>query len=111
MQNPTAPSLAVEEWPQIFLRLSDVEGHEQLARRVWLVRRLAVIQVGRQGGEPLGREAVADVLDVADQSPPLLDHEDAWPLAVLGSRKVSGCRASVGGKLHHLACHARSPFG
>ena len=55
----------------------------QLAGLVGLGGGLAVVQVGRQRDEALGGEAVAHVLDVGHQPPPLLDHDHAGagPLA------------------------------
>src|SRR5437867_6515143 len=91
--------------PQVLLGLADVERHEELAGPVGLVGRLAVIHVGRQRGESLGGEAVADVLDVLHQPPPLLDHEHARALARRGSRQVARGLAAVRGKLRHLASH------
>src|SRR2546430_4496850 len=73
---------------QVFLGLGDVERHEELARRVGLARRLAVVHVGRERREPLGREPVADGLDVADETPPLLDDQDA------GDRKSTRLNSS-----------------
>src|SRR5207247_6510166 len=73
---------------QVFLGLGDVERYEELARRVGLARSLAMVHVGRERREPLGREPVADGLDVADETPPLLDDQDAGPLAGRGRGEV-----------------------
>ena len=57
----------------------DLHRHHRLGRLVGLGHRHAVVEVRRQCDEPGGGEAVADVADVVDQSPPLLDHDDPGP--------------------------------
>src|SRR3989449_3160773 len=84
-------------------------SHEELARRVGLARRLAVVHVGRERREPLGREPVADGLDLADETPPLLDDQDAGPRAGRGRGEVRGRLGAVRRELHHLARHAQEP--
>ena len=42
---------------------------------------VAVVEVGREGHEALGGEAVADLLDVGHEAPPLLDHDQAGTAA------------------------------
>ena len=44
-----------------------------------LGRGRAFVQVRCEGGEPRGREAVAHVLDVRDEAPPLVEHDHARP--------------------------------
>ena len=67
------------------------------------VRRLAVVQVGRQRHEPLGGEAVAHVLDVRHEPPPLLDHHQPGSGARCRHRQIPRAGATVGGELHHLS--------
>ena len=50
---------------------------------------LAVIEVRGQRHEPLPGEAVGHVLDVVDQAPVLLDHEDARPGAPLWHGEIA----------------------
>src|SRR5262245_18072708 len=66
---------------QILFSLPDVERHEELAGAVRLAGRLAVIHVRGERRESFRGEAVAAVLDVVDQTPPLLEYQDARPLA------------------------------
>ena len=48
----------VDRTTHVLGRLVDVQGHHELAGLVGLGRRGPVVQVRRQGGETLGREAV-----------------------------------------------------
>ena len=61
----------------VFACLGEVERHHQLARAIGFGGRLTVVQVGRNGHETCGGEAIDDVFDVVVQTPPLLDHDDA----------------------------------
>src|SRR5918994_1861353 len=84
----------------LLLGLLHVQRHHLLLRLVRLFRGLAVEEVGRQGDEPLPREAVAHVADVIVDTPPLLQNDDPGALA-LGLRQVSRRRAAVGLELHY----------
>src|SRR5918994_1182595 len=84
----------------LLLGLLHVQRHHLLLRLVRLFRGLAVEEVGRQGDEPLPREAVAHVADVIVDTPPLLQNYDPGALA-LGLRQVSRRRAAVGLELHY----------
>src|ERR1019366_6396222 len=61
--------------------------HEEAPRLVGRGRRLAVIEVGRERDEPFLREAVRHVLNVRDEPPPLLDHDDGRAFARLRRRE------------------------
>ena len=63
---------------------------------------LALIQVGRERGEALRGEQVANRLDLGHQPPPFLQHDHARARAPIRSRHIATCRRSVGGELHHL---------
>src|SRR5262249_48139587 len=93
---------------QVLLRLLDVQRHEELARAVRLAGRLAVVQVGSEGGEAGVGEAVAYRLDVGDHAPPFLDHEPAGALAAGRGRQVAVRGVAVARELHHRACHGLS---
>src|SRR5262249_3240821 len=90
---------------QVLLRVADVESHEQLAGLVGFVRRLSMVEVGRQRREPFRREPIADLLDVAHEAPPLLEDQHAGPLALSGSREEALGRASVAGEFHRSSGH------
>ena len=92
---------------EILLRLLDVERHHELAGVVRGGRRLAVVEVGGERHVALRGEAVGDVLDVADEPPPLLDHDDAGTGAALGARKISLGGTAVRGELDHRAFACR----
>ena len=107
MQKPMTPTLPpasprpagdlVDGAAHVLGGLLDVQRHHQLAGLVGLGGRLAVVQVGGEGDEALGGEAVAHVLDVVDQPPPLLDHDDAGAAARTPGRPGSpgrSCRCS-----------------
>ena len=83
--------------------LLDVQRHHELAGLVGLGGRLAVVQVGREGHEPLGGEAVADVFDVGHQAPPLLDDDDRDAPAALGHGQVALGGAAVARELDDLS--------
>ena len=85
MQNPTTPTPVdvtascaaryVDRARHVLGRLLDVERHHQLAGFVGLVRDDPAVDVGRERDEALGREAVAHLLDLVVEAPPLLEHD------------------------------------
>ena len=83
-------------------RLLQVERHHLLARLIGLGRGLAVVQIGGQGHEALAGQPVADLLDVVDQAPPLLDHDEAGAVAAGGRREVALSGGAVARKLDDL---------
>ena len=89
----------VDRTRQVLGRGGQVQAHHELAGAVGLGGRLAVVEVGRQGGEALGGEAVGDLLDVGDESPPLLQHEHTGPAPV---GQVAVGRGPVGLERDHL---------
>ena len=88
MQYPTTPTWAfpvrslqqVDRARQVLGGRRQVQRHHQLPGPVGLGRGLAVVQVGGERGEPGCGEAVGDVLDVRDETPPLLDHDHPGPI-------------------------------
>ncbi len=88
---------------------SSCERHHLLAGLVGLGHLRPPVQVGRQGHEAVGREPVADVLDVGHEAPPLLDHDDARAAARRRHRQISLVLGSVARKFDHLA-HGRRPY-
>src|SRR5262249_3468512 len=96
---------------QIALRLPDVEGHEELTGAVRLAGGLAVVHVGRERREALAGEPIADALDVADESPPFLEHEHARALARGRRGQVSGGLTAARCELDHACRHVQSPYG
>src|SRR5262249_7384901 len=93
--------------PEVLLGLGDVEGHEELPRRVGLTRRLPVEQVRGERGEALGGQPVRHALDVGHEPPPFLDDEDAGAGARGGDGEVRGTGSSVGRELYQGARHGR----
>ena len=87
MQNPMTPTCVagaasqqlVDGAAHVARRLLHLHRHHRLARLVGLtgLHLLAVVEVGRQRDEAGRGEAVADVVDVVDEAPPLLDHDHA----------------------------------
>ena len=71
--------------------------------------RHAAVDVGRQGHEALGGEAVAGLLDLVVHAPPLLEHDHAPARAAVGQRQVPLTLGAVGCELHDLA-HLRTSF-
>lgn len=55
----------------------DVESHHERAGFVGFVGLLAVVEIGGEGGKTGGGEAIGDAGDVADETPPFLDNDDA----------------------------------
>ena len=55
----------------------DLEIQHQATGRVGFGPGLPAVEIGRQGDEALAGQPVADISDVIDQPPPLLDHQDA----------------------------------
>src|SRR5206468_1934089 len=60
-----------------------------------LLRRLTVVEVGRERYEAVGREAVAYAADVIVQTPPLLEHDDSRTAARVGHREIAARGRSV----------------
>src|SRR5262249_40937213 len=75
-----------------------------------LARGLAVVHVRRQRGKALGREPVADVLDVPDQPPPFLDDQDARPLSRGRCCEITLGGTAVRSEIDHRAGHRRPPW-
>ena len=83
------------------LGVPNVEGHEHRTRFVRLGRLDAMIKVGRKSRETGGCEAIRDIFDMADQPPPLLDHDDARPLARRARRKIARVRLAIAAEFNH----------
>src|SRR4030095_6889724 len=73
------------------------------------VGRLAMVHVRGERRESLGGEPITDVLDVADQTPPLLDHQETRSLDGGGSRQIRVRLAAVRRELDHRSSHAHPP--
>src|ERR1051325_10505005 len=76
----------VDRAADIFFRFVDAQRHHQLPCFIRRLRSLAVIQIRRERYESLARESLANVFDVIDESPPLLNHDQAWSSARFGNR-------------------------
>src|SRR5207249_5531948 len=63
---------------------------------------LAVIQVGRQRREALGRQLITHTRDVGIEAPPLLDNDHARACALLGRGQVAAGLVPVAGELDAL---------
>ena len=108
MQNPVTPHLVascplaqvIDGAAQVLARGREVHAHEQLSRLVGLGGLNPVVHVRCQRRETLRGEAVRDVLDVVDETPPLLDHDDTRPAAV---GEIPAACATVAPELDHLA--------
>jgi hypothetical protein len=74
--------------------LLHLHRHHRLARFVGLSgsHLLAVVQVRGQRDEAGCRESVADVLNVVDQAPPLLDDDHSSATPALGSGQIASRR-------------------
>src|SRR4029079_1577027 len=70
---------------------------------------LAVVQVGREGGEPFRRQFVGDALDVGVEAPPLLHHDHRGSGPFMCRREVSVGSAAVARELH-VVTHGREPY-
>ena len=89
MQKPTTPMVGrpvrsseeVDGARQVLGGPLEVERHHELAGFVGLVGVGAVVEVGGQGDEALGGEALAHVFDVGHQTPVLLDDQDTGAAA------------------------------
>jgi hypothetical protein len=92
---------------EIALGLVDAHRHHHLSRLVRRRRGAAVIEVGRERDESFFREAIRDLLDVRNQSPPFLDDDDAGP-GRLRPREISGGRGAVRFESHAFAHDAIS---
>src|ERR1044072_9473978 len=75
----------VDRAADILFRFVDAQRHTQLVCFIRRVRSLAVIQIRRDPYESLARESLANVFDVIDESPPLLNHDQAWSSARFGN--------------------------
>src|SRR5262245_62694906 len=80
---------------KIFRRLTDVEGHHQFAGRVGARRLLAVKQIGREGEVALVGKALAEILDMIDEPPPLLHDDQSGSSTSLWSGEVPIARAAI----------------
>jgi hypothetical protein len=67
---------------------------------------VAVVQVGGEGGEALGGQAVTHALELGVQPPPLLHHDDPRRGTLLRRGQVAARPVAVAVELHHVA-HAR----
>ena len=69
---------------------------------------VAVVQVGGERDEALGREPVAHLLDLRDDAPPLLHDEDTGPRARCRDREVALRGVAVARERDRLS-HAPEP--
>ena len=96
------PDQLVDRATHVLGRPLHPERHHGLARLVGLGHRDPVIEVGGQRHEPGGGEAIADVADMVDQAPPLLNHDDPGAGAGLRGGQIADRSGSVAWKFDHL---------
>src|SRR5690606_4080767 len=93
---------------QDLLSFGDVQGHHHRTGFVWLGRRLAFIEIRSEGGKSGIGKTVGDGLDVANQTPPLLNDDHPASGAGFGRGKIALKRLSIAAKVDHFAVHGDS---